>query len=109
MTETLVETTNDVEDKSPVRHGLAKSDEVVRHLLQLAAVLGDGEVALDEILEACLQVDGAGLPIAKKLRLHSKPSMAGGGALGGDDLCQVVSEGGDDSGLDDAIHPVPVR
>jgi hypothetical protein len=35
--------------------------------------------------------------------------MAGGGALGRDDLCQVAREGGDDPSLDDAIHLVLVR
>ena len=109
MAETLVETANDVEDKGPVSHGLAEGGEIVRHLLQPATVIGDGEVALDEVPKARLQVDGASLPVAEELRLDGKPSMACGGALGRDDLRQVVGEGGDDPGLDDAVHPIPGR
>jgi len=35
--------------------------------------------------------------------------MPGRVALGGDDLGKVVSERSDDLGLDDAVHPSPVR
>jgi hypothetical protein len=35
--------------------------------------------------------------------------MASSRALGGDDLAKVVGERGDDPGLDDAVHPSPVR
>ena len=59
---------------------------VIRHLLQLAAVLGDGEVALDKVAKLCLKLDGACLAVAEELGLHGKPSVPGRGAMGGDAL-----------------------
>ena len=47
--EALVETSDHVEDESPVSDGLAKGAKIVGHLLQAAAVLGDGEVALNKV------------------------------------------------------------
>jgi hypothetical protein len=73
------------------------------------AVLGDGEVALDEVAKPRLQLNGAGLPIAEELRLDDEPGVPGSGALGGDDLAKIIGEGGDDLGLDDAVHPGPIR
>jgi hypothetical protein len=109
MGEALIEAADDVEDESAVGDDLTKGREIIGHLLQLVAVLGDGEVALDEVAKLRLQLNGASLPIVEKLRLNSEPGVPGYGALGTDDLAQVIHERGDDPGLDDAVHPGPIR
>ena len=107
--EALVEAADDVEDEGAVGDDLAEGREIIGHLLQLAAVLGDGEVALDEVVKPRLQLNGASLPIAEKLRLDSEPGVPGCGTLGTDDLAQIIRERGDNPGLDDAVHPGPIR
>ena len=67
MGKALVEAADDVEDEGAVGDDLAEGREIIGHLLQLAAVLGDGEVALDEVTKPRLQLNGASLPIAEKL------------------------------------------
>ena len=67
MAEALVEATDHVKDEGAVGDHFAKSRRVVRHLLQPAAVVGDGEVALDEGAKPRLKVDGASLLVAEEL------------------------------------------
>jgi len=86
VAEALVKAADDVEDEGAVRDDLADGREIIGHLLQLAAVLGDGEVALDEVAKPRLQLNGAGLPIAEELRLDGEPGVSGSGAPCGDDL-----------------------
>ena len=88
MAEALVEATDHVKDEGVVGEHFAKSREVVGHLLQPAAVVGDREVALDEVAKARLKVDGASLPVAEELGLDGEPGMPGSGALDGDDLAR---------------------
>jgi hypothetical protein len=107
--EALVEAAYYVEDKGAVGDDYPESVEVVGHLLEAAAVLGDGEVALDEVAEPRLKLDGAHLPVPKELGLDGEPGVPGSAALGGDDLGEVVGERVEDPGLDDAIHPIPIR
>jgi hypothetical protein len=73
------------------------------------AVVHDGEVPLDEVEEARLEVDGAGLAIPEELRLDGEPGMVRGGAPGRDDLAEIVDERGDDPGLDNTVHPFPIK
>jgi hypothetical protein len=35
--------------------------------------------------------------------------MPGSGTPGGDDLAKIIGERGDDLGLDNAVHPGPIR
>ena len=86
VAEALVEAVDDVEDEGVVGDDLAEGREIIGHLLQLVAVCGDGEVTLDEVAKPCLQLNGAGLPIAEELRLDGEPGVPGSGAPGGDDL-----------------------
>jgi len=73
--EALVEAADDVEDEGAIGDDLAEGYEIIGHLLQLAAVLGDREVALDEVVKPRLQLNGAGLPIAEELRLDGGPGV----------------------------------
>jgi hypothetical protein len=109
VAEALVEATDDVEDEGVVGDDLAEGREIIGHLLQLATVLGDGEVALDEVVKPRLQLNGAGLPIAEEVRLDGEPGVPGSGAPGEDHLAKIIGECGDYPGLHDAVHPGPIR
>jgi hypothetical protein len=67
VAEALVQAADDVEDEGAVSDDLTKCREIIGHLLQPAAVVGDGELALDEVAELCLQVDGASLAVPEEL------------------------------------------
>jgi hypothetical protein len=107
--EALVEATDYVEDEGAVGDDFAESTEVIGHLLEAAAVLGNGEVALDEVAEPHLKLEGAYLPVPKELGLDGEPGVPGSATLRGGDLDEVVGERTEDPGLDDAIHPIPIR
>jgi hypothetical protein len=47
-------------------------------------------------------------PDCQELGFDGEPGVPGSGALGGDDLREVVCEGVEDPGLDNAVHPIPV-
>ena len=64
---------------------------------------------MDEVAKPRLQLNGASLTVAEKLRLDGKPGVPGCRALSRDDLVQVIRERGDDPKLDDAVHPGPIR
>jgi hypothetical protein len=72
-------------------------------------VLGDGEITLYEVVKLRLKLDHPCLPIAQELGFDGKPGVSDSGTLGGDDFGEVVSEGVENPGLDDAVHPIPVR
>jgi hypothetical protein len=107
--EALVEATNHVEDEGAVGDDLSQGSEIVGHLLQTAAVLGDGEIALHEVAKLHLELDRPCLLIAQELGFDGEPGVPGRGALGGDDLGEVVGERAEDPGLDNAVHLSPVR
>jgi len=105
MGEVVVEAADHVEDKSAVGDDFAEGPKVVSHLLESTTVLRDGEVALDEVAELRLELDGTGLLVAEELGLDGKPCISGGGALGGDDFGECA----ENPGLHHAVHPNPVR
>jgi hypothetical protein len=107
--EALVETTKHVEDEGAVSDNLSQGGEIVGHLLQMAAVLSDGEITLYEVAKLRLELDRPCLPIAQELGFDGEPGVPGSGALGGDDFGEVVGEGIENLGLDNAVHPIPVR
>jgi hypothetical protein len=67
VAEALVEATNHVEDEGAIGDDLAKGREIVNHLLQVATVVGDGEIALDEVAKLCLKVDGRASQLPRNL------------------------------------------
>jgi hypothetical protein len=109
VAEAFIEAANHVEDEGAVGDDLAKGSEIICHLLEAPAVISDREVTLNEVAKLPLQVDGTCLPIAKELGLDGEPGVPGGGALGGDDLSEIVDESPDDPELDHAVYPSPVR
>jgi hypothetical protein len=107
--EALVEAMKHVEDEGAISDNLSQGGEIVDHLLQTAAVLSDGEITLYEVAKLRLELDRPCLLIAQELGFDGEPDVPGSGALGGDDLGEVVGEGVEDPGLDNAVHPIPVR
>ena len=59
--EAVVEAADHVEDESAVGDDFAEGPKIVGHLLEAATVLGDGEVALDEVAKPRLQLARASL------------------------------------------------
>jgi len=108
MGEVVVEAADHVEHESAVSDDFIAGPKIVSHL-ETATVLGDGDVALDEVVELRLQLDGPSLPVAEELRLNGEPSISGGRALGGYDFGKVVGEGAKNPGLHNVVHPNPVR
>jgi hypothetical protein len=64
---------------------------------------------LYEVAKLHLELDCPCLPIAQELGFDGEPGVPGSGALDGDDFGEVVSEGVENPGLDNAIHLIPVR
>jgi hypothetical protein len=74
--ETLIETTNDVENKSAVKDRLTEITEGISHPSELAAVVGDGVVALAKVAKLRVEDESSGLVISEKLELDGKPGVA---------------------------------
>jgi hypothetical protein len=64
---------------------------------------------LYEVAKLRLELDRPCLLIAQELGFGGEPGILGSGALGGDDFGEVVGEGVENLGLDNAVHPIPVR
>jgi len=60
--EAVVEATDHVEDEGTVGDDLPKGAEVVDHPLQPATIVGDGEVALDEVVVSSWMARASRLP-----------------------------------------------
>jgi hypothetical protein len=105
VSEALIEAVDHIEDEGAAGDDLTKGIEVISHLLEVPIVVGDIDVALNEVVKPHLQVDGLCLSIAEKLGLDGEPGMTSDGNLGGDDFDKVVSERFDDPGLNDSVHP----
>jgi hypothetical protein len=101
----LIEAVDHIEDEGAVGDDLAKGIEVISHLLEAPIVVGDIEVALNEVVKPHLQVDGSCLSIAEKLGLDREPGVTSDGNLGRDDFDKVISEGFNDPVLNDSVHP----
>ena len=107
--ETLVEPSEEVQDECAVADWLAEGTKVIRHLLQLAAVLGDREVALGEGAKGGVEVEGPSLSVAPEQGLESDPSLASSAPGLADDVLQLHDERPEDLEQDDVVHPEPGR
>ena len=91
-----MEEADDVENESAVLNGFAKIGEVVGHVLELLAVVGDGEIILHECSELGVENEGASLAVTQELGLDGEPSGASSGAAvttSHDDVDEVAGEG----------------
>jgi hypothetical protein len=107
--EALGEATDDVEYQRTVADQFSKVSEGVGHVLEVAAVLRDGQVPLTEVAELGVEMEGASLLIPEELILEGKPNGASRGIPREHRLRQVVGDGAGDPGLDDAVHAAPIR
>jgi hypothetical protein len=106
--ELLVEVADDVEDERAVRDVLAEATESIDHGLEVAAVLGDGEVALDKSAKLGVEEDHTLFTIVKELRLDGEPNDACSSAGLQYSLHKIVGDRPVNPGTNDAIHMIPV-
>ena len=109
MGEVVVEAAEHVQDDRAVGDDFTEGPKVVNHLLVVAALLGDGGVALEKVAEHCLKLDGLCLPVLEKLGLDGELGLPSGGALGGDDFSKVIGQSAEDPRLHHTVHPCLVR
>jgi hypothetical protein len=106
--EPFVETADDVEDEGAVGDGLAEVAEVLSLALVAPAIVSDGEIALTEGPEVGVGVQGARGLIPEELGLNGEPNVAGGGAMLGDGVGEVVGDGAEEPSPHDTVHANPV-
>ena len=99
----------DVDDEGAVGVDFTEGPKVINHLLVVVALLGDGGVSLEKVVEHCLKLDGLCLPVLEKLGLDSELGLPSGGALGGDDFSKVIGQSAEDPRLHHTVHPCLVR
>jgi hypothetical protein len=73
MSEAVVEAAKDVEDKGAVADGFTKISKLIRHGLETAAVIVDGQITLDERAELSVEKECTGLLVPDELLLQSEP------------------------------------
>ena len=83
--------------------------EVFGHTLEAAAIFDDGQIALGEGAELLVGVEGARDAIPKELGVDGEPDGASTSPALTDDVGEVVGDGADQPGANDAIHPHPGR
>ena len=96
VAEPVVEAADDVQDQRAVSDGLAKGGEAVRHGLEATAVVGDGELPLDEVPELVVEVEGARLPLPQELGFQGEPDVASRGVALHHGLGEVGGDGARD-------------
>jgi hypothetical protein len=93
--EALVQTADDVEDEGAVMNRFAKVAESVSHPFELAAVVGDGEIALTKIAEFRVEEERPSLAVPEELRLNGKPGGAGSSVAGEGSIGEISGDGAD--------------
>jgi len=106
--EPLVETPDEVEDEGTIVDDLAKVTKIICHTFEASAIICDEEVTLREAPELGVEVEGARLVVAEELGFHGDPGGMCGDAPCGDGLGEIIVDGPEDPGLDDAVHARPV-
>jgi hypothetical protein len=94
--EAIGETANDVEHQRALSDGLAEITQGVRHVLEAPAVVGDRQVALAEVTELGVEMEGTGLLVPKELFLEGEPDDAGSSGAGHHGLSEVDGDGARD-------------
>jgi len=104
----VVEVADDVEDQHAVGDRFAKGGEADRHGLEATAVVGDGEVALDEVSELDVKVECASLPVPQELSFQGEPDVTSRGIALHHGFDEIGGDGARDPRHDNAIHTYPV-
>ena len=105
--EAFVQPANDVEDERLVGDRLAEIAKILGHALEAAAVVDDGQIALSEGAELLVGVEGTGGAVPQELGLDGEPDHSSGGVALGDGVGEVVGDGAEEPGTNDAVHPHP--
>ena len=106
--EARVEAAQEVKDELRVDDGMTNVTKGVSSGLHLLAVLANGEVALDEGAEACVETQGLGFGVAQELALERQPGPVGGALRGAaDKVVKVEGDGPQDPREDDAVETQP--
>ena len=105
--EALVQPTDDVEDERRLGDRLAEVPKVFSHTFEAATIFDDRQIALGEGAELLVGVEGACDSIPKELGVDGEPDGASRSPALTDDVGEVVGDGADQPGANDAIHPHP--
>ena len=104
----VVEHADDVEDQRAVGDRFAKGGEADRHGLEATTVVGDGEVALDEVSELDVEVECASLLVPQELGFQGELDVASRGIALHHGLGEIGGDGARNPRHDNAIHTYPV-
>jgi len=105
--EAFVQPANDVEDERLVGDRRAEIAKILGHALEAAAVVDDRQIALSEGAELLVGVEGMGGAVPQELGLDGEPNHSSGGVALGDGVGEVVGDGAEEPGTNDAVHPHP--
>ena len=105
--EAFVQPANDVEDERLVGDRRAEIAKILGHALEAAAVVDDRQIALSEGAELLVGVEGARGAVPKELGLDGEPDGASRGTTLGNNVGEVVGDGAEEPGTNDAVHPHP--
>jgi hypothetical protein len=107
--EVLVQPPKDVEDVDPVFNGCIEVSQIIGHGLELAAVLIDREVTLNNSMKGSIKVKGTLLTVTKKLVLDDEPEVACRATAFPDHMVMIRRDGVANPVEDDVVHPNPPR
>jgi hypothetical protein len=109
VTVAWAEATQEVQHQGGVRHRLAEITEGVHQALHLAAVLSHVEIPLGELVELCVEVQGASVPVPKELFLEGEPRLTARVRLVADDVLELDGDSSVEPGEDHGVHQGPDR
>jgi hypothetical protein len=88
--EVLVEVADDVKDMHTISDDLAHVVQGIGHGLELAAVVSDGDIILDEVVEGGVEIERPLLAAAEKMVFQGKPDRTGSGVVFPDNSSRLV-------------------
>jgi hypothetical protein len=109
MIEVLAQPAEDVQDEDSVRNIDAEVDEGVGEALHLKAVVVHIEIALNNVPEGGLDMEGTSLLIVDEAILHGQPDNTGSEATLTGDILKFQRDSAENPRLDQYIHPIPSR
>jgi hypothetical protein len=105
--EAFVQPADDVEDERLIGDRLAEVAEILGHVLEPAVVVDDGQIFLGEGTELLLGLESTRGAVPKELGFDGEPDHSGGGVALRDRVGEVVGDGAEEPGTNDAVQPHP--
>jgi hypothetical protein len=99
----------EVHHQGAVCHRPAEITEGVRQALHLAAVLPHVEIPLGELVELCIEVQGASVPVPEELFLEREPRLTACVRLVADDVLELDGDSSVEPREDHGVHQGPGR